>query len=117
MYLIARQLAPTKPTGDKNKNMKQAALSSYYASSAFDPPEESPLPSDIIGTGFDYELVEMLDEIECYEGFGSSVNWYVAAQKCDSLMMEEIMLAVQGEYEFTLSEMKSDFIKIIKDCD
>ena len=97
--------------------MKHAALSSYYNSSAFDPPEESPLPSDIIGTGFDDDLVEMLDEIECDEGFGSSVNWYVAAIKCEALMIEEIRLALDGEYEFTLDEMKLEFANIIKDCD
>ena len=97
--------------------MNNATLSSYYNSSAFDPPEESPLPSDIIGTGFDYDLVELLDEIECEDGFGDSVNWHVAAIKCEALMMEEIQLAVEGGYEFTLSEMQSEFVNIIKDCD
>ena len=32
-------------------------------------------------------------------------------------MLEEIKLAVEGEYEFTLSEMKQEFTSIIKDCD
>ena len=98
--------------------MNNATLSSYYNSSAFDPPEDQPLPSDIIGVlGFDENLIEMLDEIEHDEGFGDSVNWHVAALKCEELMLEEIQLAVEGEYEFTLAEMKSEFTDIIKDCD
>lgn len=97
--------------------MKQATLSSYYASSAFDPPEESPLPSDIIGIGFDDQLIEMLDEIECEENFGSLINWYVAAQKCEELMKDEMRDCERNEWEFDICEMKSDFLKIIKDCD
>ena len=98
--------------------MKNATLSSYYNSSAFDPPEDPPLPSDIIGVlGFDENLIELLDEIEREEGFGDSVNWHVAAIKCEELMIEEIQLAVEGGYEFTLAEMKSEFVNIIKDCD
>ena len=100
--------------------MKQAALSSYYASSAFEPPEEFPLPSDFLGGfgfGFGCQLVDILDEIEREEGFGGKVNWYVAAIKCEELMMEEIQLSVEGGYEFTLSEMQSEFTSIIKDCD
>ena len=98
--------------------MKQATLSSWYNSSAFDPPEESPLPSDFLGGfGFGCQLVDILDEIEREEGFGGKVNWYVAAIKCEELMMEEIQLAVEGGYEFTLSEMQSEFTSIIKDCD
>ena len=98
--------------------MKQATLSSWYNSSAFDPPEESPLPSEfLVGLGFDAQLVDLLDEIECEEGFGTRVNWYVAAFKCEEMMKEEIQLAVEGEYEFTLSEMKQEFTNIIKDCD
>ena len=98
--------------------MKQAALSSYYNSSAFDPPEESPLPSDfLVGLGFDDQLIEMLDEIECEEGFGTRVNWYVAAFKCEEMMLEEIRLAVEGEYEFSLDDMQQEFTNIIKDCD
>ena len=98
--------------------MKNTTLFSYYNSSAFDPPEDPPLPSDIIGVlGFDENLIELLDEIECEEGFGDSVNWHVAAIKCEELMLEEIQLAVEGGYEFTLAEMKSEFVNIIKDCD
>ena len=97
--------------------MKQAALSSYYNSSAFDPPEESPLPSDIIGIGFDDQLIEMLDEIECEESFGSLINWYVAAQKCEELMKNEMRDCERNEWEFDIYEMKSDLMKIIKDCD
>ena len=98
--------------------MKQAALSSYYNSSAFDPTEAPLLPSDVLGgLGFDDQLVEMLDEIEREEGFGGKVNWYVASIKCEALMIEEIRLALDGEYEFTLDEMKLEFANIIKDCD
>ena len=97
--------------------MKQATLSSYYASSAFDPPEESPLPSDIIGIGFDDNLVEMLDEIEREENFGVSINWYSAALKCEALMKDEMRDCERNEWEFDIHEMKSDFLKIIKDCD
>lgn len=97
--------------------MKQATLSSWYNSSAFDPPEESPLPSDVVGTGFDDDLIDLLDEIECEENFGSSINWYVATQKCESLMKKEMRDCERNEWEFDIYEMKSDFIKIIKDCD
>ena len=97
--------------------MKQAALSSYYNSSAFDPPEESPLPSDILGgCGFDEQLIDLLDEIEREENFGTCVNWYVAAIKCEAMMIEEILLSQEDEYEFTLAEMQREFTNIIKDC-
>jgi len=98
--------------------MNNSALSSYYNSSAFDPPEAKILPSDILdGCGFDECMIDLLDEIEREERFGDCVNWYSAALKCDELMKEEIQLAVDGEYEFTLSEMQSEFTNIIRDCD
>lgn len=95
-----------------------ATLSSYYNSSAFDPPEDQPLPSDLlVSLGFDDDLIDLLGEIEREEGFGGKINWCVAAIKCEELMLEEIQLAVEGEYEFSLAEMKSEFTDIIKDCD
>ena len=71
--------------------MNNATLSSYYSSSAFDPPEDPPLPSDIlVGLGFDEQLIDLLDEIEREEGFGGKINWCVAAIKCEELMLEEM---------------------------
>ena len=97
--------------------MKNATLSSYYNSSAFDPPEDQPLPSDVVGTGFDDDLIDLLDEIECEENFGSSINWYVAAQKCEAMMKDEMRDCERNGWEFDICDMTSDFIKIIKDCD
>lgn len=98
--------------------MNNATLASYYNSSAFDPPEDPPLPSELlVGLGFDDDLIDLFDEIEREEGFGGKINWRVAAIKCEALMIEEIQMAVEGGYEFTLSEMKSEFTDIIKDCD
>ena len=98
--------------------MKNATLSSCYNSSAFDPPESPLMPSDLlVGLGFDDQLIDLIDEIEREEGFGRKINWCVAAIKAEALMLEEIQLADEGEYEFSLAEMKSEFVNIIKDCD